>query len=84
MSLSIQEFRSLHKLVDAIYAEANDLDMSYAQLAVKSGLSYPTVYNLGTYTTMYPRAATVLQLAKAVGLEVTLSRVQGKRRFKVA
>lgn len=70
----LEEYRELNKIVDQIYEEAGELNMSWPKLAAKAGLSYITVYRLGIRWTQYPRAATVLRLAKAVGFTITLER----------
>jgi len=87
MSIPMKEFKVLHKLVDKIFREAYNMGWSWAELADKANLAIPTVYRLGNYDTMYPRAATVLQLAQAVGFQVTFTKIANinKRvRLKIA
>ncbi len=74
MSRSVAEFKELHKLLDDIYIEASDQNISWPNLAIKADLAINTVYNLGNNVTQYPRASTVFALAKAVGFEVALVR----------
>lgn len=84
MPRTLKEFRALHKVVDEIYAEAYRLDWPYEELARRAKLAYSTVYRLGTYETVYPRAATVFALAKAVGFEVVLEKRFTKLKLKSA
>lgn len=84
MARTVKEFRALHKVIDEIYDEAQNLDWSYEELARKARLSYTTVWRLGTFETMYPRAATVFALAKAVGFELILKRTAFKLKLRSA
>lgn len=78
--LTMREFHQLNRIVDEIFEQAGD--MSFKQLAEKSGLSYGTVRNLNHYVTMYPRTQTVLLLARAVGMDLKLT-VAKKPKLKV-
>lgn len=81
MLMPLKEFKALHRVVDQIFEEAYRMDLSWSELAERAGLSLSTVYNLGNYDTLYPRAATVFQLAQAVGFKVEV--VKGRSRLKV-
>lgn len=81
--LSVKELRDLHKLIDQIYLEADDLGMSWTEFAERAGVSPATVYRLGNYETPYPRANTVFLLARAVGFRVVLEKGRA-RHLKVA
>ncbi len=70
----LEEYRELNRIVDQIYDEAGAMNMSWPKLAKKAGLSYITVWKLGTRWTQYPRASTVMRLAKAVGFTLTLEK----------
>lgn len=70
--MPVKQFRELHKMVDRIFEQAVELDVSLQWLAAKAGLSEKTVYNLMKFTTMYPRLQTVYLLARAVGLHLEL------------
>jgi len=70
MSLTFEECRELRKLAKMIFQRAKELDMSYWDLAVRANMWYTTVWKLGTNRSIYPRASTILALAKAVGMEI--------------
>lgn len=65
----------LNLLVDAIFAESDDLDMSVSQMAKDSGLAYTTVANIERRKTLLPRFRTVLALARSVGMDLDLVKV---------
>lgn len=78
--MALKDFRELRRMVDMIVREARGSGMTWTYLADKSGLSYKTVNRLGNYTTVYPRAQTVMMLARAAGLRVVCVRVEKARR----
>lgn len=79
-------FRTLHKVIDAIYSEAaNQYDLTWKQLAEHANLSYETVRKLGDRETHYPRFFTIIKLAKVVGWKLVLTEDSGelKKGLKV-
>ena len=71
----IRYLTALHKLVDEIFAVAyDDKGWDWNELASHAGLGYSTVCRLGSRTTRFPEQRTVTLLAKAVGLEVTVTK----------
>ncbi len=66
-------FLELNALVDQIFnIAADDMGWSWSKLAQEATLSGSTVDRIGNRDTKYPLLRTVLKLAKAVGLKVTL------------
>jgi hypothetical protein len=57
----------LNRLVDEIFQVACDKQMTWAQLADKSGLTPVTVHRLGERITKFPQYRTMELLAQAVG-----------------
>lgn len=70
--MTLQQFDDLHDLVDRVFKEATLGGLGWKKLALRAGLAHSTVCRLGSYVTMYPRAQTVLLLARAVGLRLRL------------
>lgn len=66
-------------LTDQIFDEAAKT-MEWKELAKEAGLCLSTVYNLGTYTTKYPRLQTIYKLGRAVGMDVLLIQKRIARR----
>ena len=58
----------LNKCVDELFSHASK-EYTWRELAKQAGLSYTTVYRLGTYKTKLPQLRTVFKLCKAVGIE---------------
>ena len=80
--LTLKQFKELHELVDDIFAESNRLGWSWVMLAQAAGVHISTVYKLGNFDTMFPRANTVMLLAQAVGLK--LKAVKAHKKLKLA
>ena len=70
----------LNKLIDNVFTEASKY-WTWKELAKQAGLSYATVYRLGTYKTKRPQLRTAYQLCKAVGIELPTIHT---RKYKVA
>lgn len=68
------------ELLDAIFYEATKQGITDAELAEKSGLAYTTVYDIHEGYTGQPRLSTIWKLAKAIGMTLTLQRLQAVRR----
>ncbi len=71
--MTCREFHELHRAIDAVYDAADRRGYTWQELAGRAGLCYSTVRNLAKYNTMYPRAQTVMLLARAVGLRLVLA-----------
>ena len=77
---TLKEFKELHKMVDQIFAEAFRQDLSWEELATKAAVCFKTVDRLGRFETMWPRAQTILLLARAVGLKMKLEKAKLRLR----
>ena len=71
----------LNKLIDVVFKEAST-KYTWRELAKKAGLSYTTVYRLGTYKTKFPQLRTAYLLCKTVGME--LPAIHSRRKYKIA
>ena len=63
----------LHEIVDQIFNKAYEFEWIWHRLAREACLADGTVDRLGDRTTRYPLLRTVLKLAKAVKLQVSLT-----------
>lgn len=75
-------FVTLYALVDRVYAEADNYTVS--DLAQASGLAWDTVNNLVRRKTRFPRFLTIYRLAKAMGMGVSLRKVQKVKKLQIA
>jgi transcriptional regulator with XRE-family HTH domain len=70
------EYRYLKVLeawTDLVFVKATyENDWSWRELARRAGVSYPTVYRLGMYETVYPRFHTLWKIARAVGVDISI------------
>jgi hypothetical protein len=75
----------LNVLVDQLFQAACDKQMTWVQLAGKSGLSASTVHNLGERITRFPHYRTMELLARAVGGRLTFKDgEQAKAKLKIS
>lgn len=73
---------SLNHLIDELFEVAYKSELTWSQLAQKSGLSYATVRNLGERKTKYPQYRTVMLIAHALGGNVQYKETKlGKRQY---
>jgi len=68
--------RELNAMVNLIFSQAFRLKLNVPALADRAKVSPGTVYKMRKFETRFPRLHTVMKLAKAVGLEIRLSRVK--------
>lgn len=73
--------RKLNELVDDIFIMFPK-EMTLATIAAKAKLAISTVWKLENRITRLPRFKTVYSLARAAGMEITLSAVKAK--YKIA
>jgi hypothetical protein len=73
ISLSPEYLSRLDRIVDQVFRLADDQDLPTAELTRRSGLGRATVDRLDHRVTRVPQLRTVFQLARAVGMDVTLS-----------
>jgi DNA-binding phage protein len=73
-------YTRLNEIVDQVFAIADDLGLSVAALAKKSKLCLVTVQRINNRDTQFPRFKTVFQLCKAVGLEISVTKLNRQRR----
>jgi len=72
------------KLIDGIFAEAEEMGLSDNKLAAEANLCYQTVRNLESYTTVEPRETTIWKLARAVGFQIEYKKiVRAKPKLKI-
>jgi DNA-binding XRE family transcriptional regulator len=69
--------RELDVLLDQIFEE---WDKSWEDLADKADLAMSTIYNIGNRVTRIPQFKTVWKLARAIGFQLQLTRVQKLRK----
>jgi transcriptional regulator with XRE-family HTH domain len=62
----------LDEVIDSIFEEADEQNISINRLADKAGVCVKTIENLCERVTMYPRYKTIWSLANAVGLIINL------------
>jgi len=62
----------LNRLLDKIFDWCDDHDYTWYDMAIMSGLSYSTIYNLGERITVFPQLRTVMLLTKGVGYTLHL------------
>jgi hypothetical protein len=67
-------YRSLHKIIDAIYEQAAESSWTWHRLSIESNVSYNTVFNLGERITRWPQFRTIFKLCRAVGWDLVLSK----------
>jgi DNA-binding phage protein len=80
MIMGKREYKKLlNKIVDDIY---DVWQGTYSELAAASGCCYATISRLGSYKTKKPQLATVLKLAKAVGIKLEFD-FRGAKKLKV-
>ncbi len=65
-------YKILDKVVDEVFQKAAMLDLTDADLARVTGLSYPTILNLDNRVTRYPQLRTVIMLAKGMNMVLSL------------
>jgi AraC-like DNA-binding protein len=70
----------LDHFLDAIFQRMTYLSMKEGQLASRARLHPRTVHRINHRQTRLPRLKTVIMLAQAVGMEVTLELREGSRR----
>lgn len=58
--------------MDTIFRQAANLDMTHEQMAAASGCVLRTVKRIANMETYLPMLRTILRLARAVGMELTL------------
>jgi hypothetical protein len=73
-------FKELDRILDVLFEVAADRGMGWSGLATSSGLSVQTVINLGERWTRRPQFRTVCLIASALGYNVALEAVEGKKR----
>lgn len=71
--------RRLNKLIDQIYARS--ADMTLKEFAAKAKLSVSTVHRIDQRKTLLPRLKTIMALANAVGMDVTLVAREARREI---
>ena len=59
----------LEEFIDLVFTKAA-VRWTWAEFAKRAGVSYSTVYNLGTYKTKRPQLRTALLLCQAAGVEM--------------
>lgn len=72
--------RCLKQIVDECYTLADQLDMNPRQWALAAGLGDRTVYRIATGETKFPRFQTVVAMAQAVGMRLTVVQIQKLKR----
>lgn len=63
--------RKLDQLLDQIFQSISE-ELTYQEIAAKSGLSVSTVWNIDKRVTRLPRLKTVFALARVGGLDLQL------------
>lgn len=72
--------KRLKEIVEECFARAADQNLDMQSWADAAGVVYTTIWKLVNGDTRFPRFQTVVMIAKAVGLEVTLTmHKKGKR-----
>ena len=69
----LEHHRQLSRLVDEIYFQSDARGYTRTKLARKAGIHRTTVTKLGNFTTRFPRAQTVFDLARAVGIKISVN-----------
>lgn len=72
----------LERLIDEVFTEAATR-WTWHELAKEAGVSYNTVWRLGTYQTKLPQLRTAYLLCKAVGRELPAV-FKRQRHLKIA
>jgi transcriptional regulator with XRE-family HTH domain len=70
----------LGRMLGRIYARVGLRRWTYRELAQQAGVAVSTAHRLDHRSTRLPRLRTVMALARAVGLELTLSLRERHRR----
>jgi Fe-S oxidoreductase len=65
-------YRLLNELLDEMFYFAERHDLTWADMARLSGVTYQTVCNLGDRWTVFPLLRTVLMLAKGIGFPIRI------------
>jgi transcriptional regulator with XRE-family HTH domain len=73
ITLSPEYLARLNRIVDQVFRAADTQDLPTAELVRRSGLGRATVDRLDHRVTRVPQLRTVFHLARAVGMDVTLS-----------
>jgi len=69
-------------LFDKLDQRRRDLEMSYAALSKRSGVSVPTVVRILSGSQPAASFAAVVAVANALGMEVEVSQIAGTGRFR--
>jgi DNA-binding XRE family transcriptional regulator len=59
----------LEQLIDEVFEKAS-VEWTWREFASQAGVSYTTVYRLGTYKTKLPQLRTAYLLCRACGIEL--------------
>jgi DNA-binding phage protein len=81
--IPLKTHHELLAIIDSSFDVLFSAGKKVPQIAMDSGLSQTTIRNLVTFKTKYPRAQTVLALARAAGYRIIPQRISNRGPGKI-